>query len=75
MWACRAELAKAHADPSFDRFNIFLQDFQFGDKVRALCAKHYKDGAGQPGVDPEVYFKMLLFGCFNDISSERELVR
>jgi transposase len=75
MWVNRAQLVKAHADPFLDRFNTFLQEFHFGDQVRALCAKHYTDGAGQPGVDPEVYFKMLLIGFFNNISSEREIVR
>jgi transposase len=75
MWVCTANLVKAHADPFLDRFDRFLQEFKFGDKVRTLCAKHYKDGAGQPGVDPEVYFKMLLIGFFNNIPAEREIER
>ena len=28
---------------------------------------------GQPGIDPEVYFKMLMVGFFENLASERAI--
>jgi transposase len=76
MWICSSELVKAYADPFLDRLTIFLHEINFGDQVRTLCAEYYSaDKAGQPGVDPEVYFKMLFIAFFNNIASEREIER
>jgi len=44
----------------------------FGDIVRELCAPHDCTGSGgRPPIDPEVYFKMLMVGYFENIGSER----
>jgi transposase len=46
----------------------------FGDAVREACAPHYGMDAskgGTPGIDPEVFFKMLIVGVFENIGSER----
>ena len=49
-----------------------LDSFGFSDQVRQLCAPAYSDSSrGRPGVDPAVYFKMLMIGFFENISSER----
>ena len=49
-----------------------LQSFSFASEVWRLCAASYSDnGRGRPGVDPVVYFKMLMVGFFENISSER----
>jgi transposase len=49
-----------------------LDSFGFADQVRTLCAPAYSaTGRGRPGVDPAVYFKMLMIGFFENISSER----
>ena len=48
--------------------------FSFGDEVRALCEKCYSTDpsrGGRPGIDPEVYVKMLLVGYLEGIPSER----
>lgn len=51
-----------------------LTSFGFSDEVRQLCASAYSDsGRGRPGVDPAVYFKMLMIGFFENISSERAI--
>jgi transposase len=43
-------------------------------QVRALCVPAYdKSGVGRPGVDPVVYFKMLMVGFFEDLPSERAI--
>jgi len=49
-----------------------LQSFAFATEVRRLCAAAYSDnGRGRPGVDPAVYFKMLMVGFFENLGSER----
>ena len=40
--------------------------------VRALVADKYSH-TGQPSIDPEVLFKMMLIGYFYGITSERRL--
>lgn len=40
--------------------------------VRELCEPYYSH-TGQPSIDPEVLFKMMLIGYFYGISSERRL--
>ncbi len=68
--ACR--LVKPATSPFYAKLNLTLESFKFSDEVRNLCASAYSDtGRGRPGVDPVVYFKMLMVGFFENISSER----
>ena len=49
-----------------------LQSFSFASQVRELCAASYSgNGRGRPGIDPVVYFKMLMVGFFENLPSER----
>ena len=49
-----------------------LEKIGFGKQVRKLCEPFYsKKGNVRPPVDPEVYFKMILIGFFENIRSER----
>lgn len=49
-----------------------LESFEFSAQVRQLCAEAYSaSGRGRPGIDPAVYFKMLMIGFFENIASER----
>ena len=58
--------------PFYARLDQTLDSFGFAEKARNLCAPAYSDnGRGRPGVDPVVYFKMLMVGFFEDIASER----
>jgi transposase len=51
-----------------------LTSFGFSDQVRQLCVSAYSEnGRGRPGIDPAVYFKMLMIGFFENISSERSI--
>jgi transposase len=76
LWIRTAELIAAHKNPFYDSLKKMLNEIKFGDQVRKLCSEHYRcGGPGQPGVDPEVYFKMLIIGFFQNIASEREIER
>ena len=56
----------------YSKLERTLASFGFAEQVRLLCASAYSDnGRGRPGVDPLVYFKMLMIGFFENISSER----
>ena len=45
----------------------------FARQVWALCEPAYREESpgGRPGIDPVVYFKMLMVGVFENLPSER----
>jgi transposase len=56
----------------YSKLEQTLESFNYSSQVRLLCAAAYSsNGRGRPGVDPAVYFKMLMIGFFENISSER----
>jgi len=70
--SCR--LAQPATSTFYAKLEQTLQSFAFAAQVRELCAASYSDnGRGRPGVDPAVYFKMLMIGFFENISSERAI--
>lgn len=72
LWIRSDELRLPPEAPFWPKFQEFLDSLDFDTKVRAACAPHYTlNGPGQPGVDPVVYFKMLLIAFFENIRSER----
>ena len=67
-----SELVRPATTPFYAKLDQTLASFGFAEKARNLCAAAYSDsGRGRPGVDPVVYFKMLMVGFFEDIGSER----
>ena len=72
LFIAAAKLVRPATSPFYARLNQTLDSFDFAEKARRLCAPAYSDnGRGRPGVDPVVYFKMLMVGFFEDIASER----
>lgn len=74
LWVATSEIVTTPANAFLERLNTALAALNFGDSVRALCAPFYQMDAskgGRPGIDPEVYFKMLLVGFFEGLPSER----
>lgn len=74
MWLPTADIVTTPANSFYQKLDHALGAFGFGDQVRALCAPYYCADAsrgGHPGIDPEVYFKMLIIGFFENIASER----
>jgi len=58
----------------YGRLSAELDRMRFGDHVRRLCKPFYdQSGRGHPGVDPEVFFRMLMVGFFENLSSERAI--
>jgi transposase len=74
LWIATGDLPETPANTFYQRLDRALHEFMFGDEVRALARPHYdmnSSKGGHPGIDPEVYFKMLMVGFFENIASER----
>lgn len=72
LFIATAELVRPATTPFYTKLDETLDSFDFAAQVRALCAPAYSDtGRGRPGIDPVVYFKMLMVGFFEDLASER----
>jgi hypothetical protein len=61
---------KTPAHPSYSKFNPVFDECGFDSYVEELCAPFYKD-FGRPGIAPGVYFRMIFFGYFEGLSSQR----
>ena len=56
----------------YRKLDLTLESFGFAAQARACCASAYAStGPGRPGIDPVVYFKMLMIGFFENLASER----
>jgi transposase len=67
-----SELVRPATTPFYTKLDETLRSFDFAIQARSLCAPAYSvTGRGRPGIDPVVYFKMLMVGFFEDIASER----
>jgi len=67
-----SELVRPATTPFYAKLDQTLGSFDFASEARSLCAPAYSvTGRGRPGIDPVVYFKMLMVGFFENIGSER----
>jgi transposase len=76
LWIASSDLPTTPANGFYQKLDGALTKHQFGDAVRQLCAPFYDMDArkgGHPGIDPEVYFKMLMVGFFENITAERAI--
>jgi transposase len=72
LFVASCRLAQPATFSFYAKLELTLQSFAFAAQVRELCADAYSDnGRGRPGVDPVVYFKMLMVGFFENLPSER----
>src|SRR5712691_4430265 len=76
LWIATTALPATPANGFYQKLDRVLAERQFGDEVRRLAAPYYEMDVrkgGQPGIDPEVYFKMLIVGFFENLGSERAI--
>ncbi len=71
MWVSTADLPTSPGHPFFERLNRLLDDFGFDAFVEGLCAPFYAERLGRPSLRPGRYFRLLLIGFFEGLSSER----
>ena len=76
FWIATSDLPSTPANSFYQKLDAVLSAFTFGDEVRRLAAPFYEMDVrkgGQPGIDPAVYFKMLMVGFFENLPSERAI--
>ena len=75
FWVVADRLPKASPSRFYELLNGTLEAMNFAEEVRAMCAPAYADATrgGRPGIDPAVYFKMLMVGFFEGLESERAI--
>jgi transposase len=75
FWVVAERLPKASPSRFYDLLNRTLEEMEFAHQVWEICAPAYADVSrgGRPGIDPVVYFKMLMIGFFEGLESERQI--
>ena len=73
LFVATEQLARSPGHPFYERLNGVLADEQFDAFVEELCVVFYADKMGRPSLAPGVYFRSLMVGFFEGISSEREI--
>lgn len=75
LWISTSEIVSTPANAFYARLDRALEANGFPQQVRDLCRPFYAERGegGRPGIDPVVYFKMLLVGFFENLSSERAI--
>jgi transposase len=67
------DLPKSAGHPFYVKLNQLLAAAEFDAWIERRCRQYYEqeERRGQPSIPPGVYFRMLLVGYFEDISSQR----
>lgn len=75
FWVVADRLPKASPSRFYELLNGTLEGMKFAEEVWARCAPAYAEATrgGRPGIDPVVYFKMLMIGFFEGLESERAI--
>jgi transposase len=66
-------LPQSDGHPFYQQLNSLLAEADFDRWIEGRCRQFYEqvETRGQPSIAPGVYFRMLLVGYFEDISSQR----
>ena len=75
FWVAREEIAAPRAAGFYRKLEATLQAQKFATEVWRLCQPAYAEVSrgGRPGIDPVIYFKMLMVGFFEDLPSQRAI--
>jgi transposase len=70
-WIATTELPKSPGHPFYKKLNTLLAEAGFDEWLETLCAPYYAAKMGRESIPPGVYFRMILVGYFEGISSQR----
>jgi transposase len=70
-WVATTELPKSPGHPFYKKLNKLLAEADFDEWLEALCVPYYSSDRGRDSIPPGVYFRMILVGYFEGISSQR----
>lgn len=62
---------KVAENPFYRALNGLLDENGFDEFAEGLCREFYAGNVGRPGIPPGVYFRMMMVGFLEGISSER----
>jgi transposase len=71
MWVAASDLPKSPGHPFYHRLNQILAANSFDAFVEAACRRFYAAKLGRPSLPPGRYFRLMLLGYFEGLSSER----
>lgn len=70
-WIATTELPKSPGHPFYKKLNSVLAEAGFDKWLEELCAPYYAAKMGRESIPPGVYFRMILVGYFEGLSSQR----
>jgi transposase len=71
MWVATSDLPASPGHPFYQRLNEILDAQGFDSFVEDVCRRFYADRMGRPSLPPGRYFRLMLLGYFEGLSSER----
>ena len=71
LWVATSDLPTSPGHPFYERLNLILESQGFDRFVEGRCRRFYAAGVGRPGLVPGRYFRLMLLGYFEGLSSER----
>jgi transposase len=71
FWVPVSELPRSEGHVFYSKLNQLLREAAFDAYVESLCEAYYHATMGRPGIPPGIYFRMLLVGYFEGLSSQR----
>ena len=71
FWIPVNELPRSEGHVFYRQLNQLLREAGFDQHVESLCQPYYHLAMGRPSIPPGVYFRMLLVGYFEGLSSQR----
>lgn len=71
LWVATTDLPRSPGHPFYKQLGRLLAEDGFDRWLEKLCAPYYHATQGRPSIPPGVYFRMILVGYFEGISSQR----
>lgn len=71
LWIATTDLPKSPGHVFYGKLNELLAEIGFDRWLEELCRPYYAEKKGRPSIPPGVYFRMVLVGYFEGISSQR----
>lgn len=70
-WVASTDLPRSPGHPFYRKLNQLLAEAGFDTWLESLCGPYYAEQQGRPSIPPGTYFRMILIGYFEGISSQR----
>ena len=71
LWVSHDQLPRSQGHAWYDALNQVFDHFGFDRWLEEVCAAFYHERLGRPSTPPGVYFRCLLVGYFEGITSQR----